>query len=45
MVETIRESDFDILADFDNRARRAALAEGRRSAKTLPVIDFGPFTR
>jgi isopenicillin N synthase-like dioxygenase len=45
MVETIKESDFDILADFDNRARRAALAAGRRSAKTVPVIDFAPFVR
>jgi isopenicillin N synthase-like dioxygenase len=43
MVETIKESDFDVLADFDNRARRAAVLAGRRSAKTLPVIDFAPF--
>jgi isopenicillin N synthase-like dioxygenase len=43
MVETIKESEFEILADFDNRSRREALAAGRRSAKVLPVIDFAPF--
>jgi isopenicillin N synthase-like dioxygenase len=45
MVETIREGEFDVLADFDNRARRAAVASGRRSAKILPEIDFAPFMR
>jgi isopenicillin N synthase-like dioxygenase len=43
MVETIKESAFDILADFDNRARREALRAGRRSSKQIPIIDFAPF--
>lgn len=43
MVETIKESEFEILADFDNRTRRQSLRAGRRSAKQLPVIDFSPY--
>jgi isopenicillin N synthase-like dioxygenase len=43
MVETIKTSEFERLADFDNRARRGALRDGRRSAKQLPVIDFAAF--
>ena len=44
MVETIKDDDVGLYADFDNRARRASLAAKRRSAETLPVIDFAPYT-
>jgi isopenicillin N synthase-like dioxygenase len=44
MVETIKDDDVGLYADFDNRARRAALAAKRRSTETLPVIDFAPYT-
>ena len=42
MVETIKESEFERLADFDNRTRLESVRAGRRSAKQLPVIDFAP---
>lgn len=44
MVETIKD-DVSLYADFDNRARRAAVRDNRRSAQTIPVIDFGAYTR
>jgi isopenicillin N synthase-like dioxygenase len=44
MVETIKDDDVGFLADFDNRARREAVRTQRRSAQTLPVIDFGAYT-
>ena len=45
MVETIKDDEVGLYADFDNRARRAALAEKRRSTQTLPVIDFTAYTK
>jgi isopenicillin N synthase-like dioxygenase len=44
MVETIKDDDVALYADFDNRARRAAVKALRRSVKTIPVIDFGAYT-
>lgn len=44
MVETIKDDDIGLYADFDNRARRQALAANRRSAQTLPIIDFTAYT-
>src|SRR5579862_8879063 len=44
MVETIKDDDVGLYADFDNRQRRAALAANRRSAQKLPVIDFSAYT-
>ncbi len=44
MVETIKDDEVGFYADFDNRARRAALADKRRSAQTLPIIDFAAYT-
>ena len=44
MVELIKEDEVGLYADFDNRARRAALAAKRRSAETLPIIDFSAYT-
>ncbi|HXQ53830.1 MAG TPA: 2OG-Fe(II) oxygenase family protein [Stellaceae bacterium] len=40
MVETFKDNAVEVLADFDNRARRAALAAKRRSIQTIPTIDF-----
>src|SRR6185437_1317415 len=40
MVETIKDDDVVLYADFDNRERLRTLQEPRRSPKTLPVIDF-----
>jgi isopenicillin N synthase-like dioxygenase len=45
MVETIKDDEVGLYADFDNRARRAALAEKRRSTQTLPIIDFTAYTK
>jgi isopenicillin N synthase-like dioxygenase len=44
MVETIKDDEVALYADFDNRARRAALAAKRRSNQTVPTIDFTPYT-
>ncbi len=44
MVETIRDDGVALLADFDNRARRAAVQARRRSTQTIPVIDFAAYT-
>lgn len=45
MVETIKDDEVGLYADFDNRARRAALAAQRRSRQTLPTIDFTAYTQ
>jgi isopenicillin N synthase-like dioxygenase len=45
MVETIKDEDVALYADFDNRSRRAALAANRRSSRVLPIIDFGAYTQ
>jgi isopenicillin N synthase-like dioxygenase len=45
MMETIKETEIGRYADFDNRARREALATQRRSTQTLPVIDFTAYTK
>ncbi len=44
MVETIKDDAVGLYADFDNRARREAVAEKRRSTQSLPVIDFSAFS-
>ena len=44
MVETIKDDDVALYADFDNRERLRSLKEPRRSPKTLPVIDFAAYT-
>ncbi len=43
MVETIKDDAVALYADFDNRARRAALAAKRHSTQTLPLIDFAAY--
>jgi len=35
MVETIKDDAVTALADFDNRARRAAVLNQRRSSQTI----------
>ncbi|HVA14173.1 MAG TPA: 2-oxoglutarate and iron-dependent oxygenase domain-containing protein [Stellaceae bacterium] len=45
MVETIKDDEVGLYADFDNRARRAALATQQRSARTLPIIDFAAYAQ
>jgi isopenicillin N synthase-like dioxygenase len=45
MVKTVEDDAVSSLADFDNRARREAVKAKRRSARTIPVIDFGAYTR
>ena len=45
MVETIKDDAVGLYADFDNRAKRAAVMAHRRSSQTIPVIDFGAYTR
>lgn len=44
MVETIKDDDVGLYADFDNRGRRASLAAQRRSTGEIPVIDFAAYT-
>ena len=44
MVELIKDDEVGLYADFDYRARRAAWAAKRRSAETLPIIDFSAYT-
>ncbi len=43
MVETIKDDEVGLYADFDNRQRRQSLREKRRSASALPVIDFAAY--
>jgi isopenicillin N synthase-like dioxygenase len=43
-VETIKDEDVKLYADFDNRQRVKSVMEKRRAAKELPVIDFSPYT-
>jgi isopenicillin N synthase-like dioxygenase len=44
MAETVSDEAVRTYADFDNRERVKSIVEHRRSAKTLPVIDFSPYT-
>jgi isopenicillin N synthase-like dioxygenase len=44
MVETIKDDEVGLYADFDNRERRAVLATKRRSTEMIPIIDFGAYT-
>ena len=44
MVETIKDDGVALYADFDNRARREAVKARRRSAETIPVVDFAAYT-
>jgi isopenicillin N synthase-like dioxygenase len=44
VIETIGDDEVGLYADFDNRARRAAVAEGVRSSRILPIIDFAAYT-
>ncbi len=43
-METIKDEDVKLYADFDNRRRVESVRQARRSAKTLPVIDFAAYT-
>ena len=42
MVETIKDDEVGLYADFDNRARRAALKAERRSRADHPGHRFRP---
>jgi isopenicillin N synthase-like dioxygenase len=44
VAETLSDEAVRTYADFDNRARIRNIVANRRSAKTLPVIDFAPYT-
>ncbi|HEY3917197.1 MAG TPA: 2OG-Fe(II) oxygenase family protein [Stellaceae bacterium] len=44
MVETIKDDAIGLYADFDNRERLRSLTASRRSAKTLPAIDFAAYS-
>ena len=44
MVETIKDDGVGLYADFDNRARRAAVKAERRSTRTIPLVDFTAYT-
>jgi isopenicillin N synthase-like dioxygenase len=43
-VETIKDEDVKLYADFDNRRRVQSVGQTRRAGKKLPVIDFAAFT-
>ena len=43
MAELVSDDAVRTYADFDNRERVKNVVENRRSAKTLPVIDFSPY--
>jgi isopenicillin N synthase-like dioxygenase len=43
-VKTINDDEVKLFADFDNRERVGSGGQMRRSAKTLPVIDFSAYT-
>jgi isopenicillin N synthase-like dioxygenase len=45
MIDTFKDDAVTTLADFDNRARREAMLGQRRSSQTIPVIDFGAYTK
>jgi isopenicillin N synthase-like dioxygenase len=44
MAETVSDDAVRTYGDFDNRTRVQNVIENRRSAKTLPVIDFAAYT-
>jgi isopenicillin N synthase-like dioxygenase len=45
MVELIKDDQFAVLEDFDNRAKRERMKANRRSARSLPIIDFTAYAR
>ena len=45
MVETIKDDEVGLYADFDNRQRIEAVRDKRRSSRALPVIDFSAYTK
>ena len=44
-METIKDDEVQLYADFDNRRRVQSVVESRRALKTMPVIDFSAFTQ
>ncbi len=43
-METIKDEDVKLYADFDNRQRVQSVIEKRRAVEKLPVIDFSAYT-
>jgi isopenicillin N synthase-like dioxygenase len=44
MVELVKDDAVAVYEDFDNTARREALAAKKRSKRTLPIIDFSAYS-
>jgi len=43
-METIKDDEVKLYADFDNRQRVKSIGEKLRATKRLPIIDFSNFT-
>ncbi len=43
MAETVSDEVVKTYTDFDNRERVKSVVENRRSAKTIPIIDFSAY--
>jgi isopenicillin N synthase-like dioxygenase len=44
-MQTVKDKEVRLYADFDNRARVQSIGKARLPAKTIPVIDFAAYTR
>jgi isopenicillin N synthase-like dioxygenase len=44
-METVKDNEVRLYADFDNRQRVQSVGQKRSSAKTVPVIDFSAYAK
>jgi hypothetical protein len=44
-VQTIKDDEVKLFADFDNRQRVQSIGQKREPGKTIPVIDFGAYAK
>jgi hypothetical protein len=43
-MQTVKDDEVKLYADFDNRQRVQSIGQNRAPGKTIPVIDFSPYT-
>ena len=44
-MQTVKDNEVRLYADFDNRQRVQSVGQKRSSAKTVPVIDFSAYAK
>ena len=44
-MQTVRDDEVKLYADFDNRQRVQSIGQKRQPGKTVPVIDFSAYAR